>query len=85
MLGIGASPIFPELPRYVFQPLVEKGFELFKPVTWALALAIGAVAVGMSLFGIRNFGFVSSLPLLILAGASGVPFCKYVNAVNQGG
>ena len=43
-----------------------------------------AVAIGMSLFGIRNFGLVSSLPLLILGIASSVPFCKYVNAVNQG-
>lgn len=57
------------------------------PISVQLMLAgfiYGAVAIGMSLFGMRNFGFASSLPLLILAVASGVPFCKYVQAVNQG-
>ena len=44
MLGIGASASFPELPQYVFRPMVEKSFELFKPVVWALALAFGVVA-----------------------------------------
>ncbi|MCX6983855.1 MAG: hypothetical protein NT118_03745 [Lentisphaerae bacterium] len=43
-----------------------------------------ALAIGMSLFGIRNFGFLSALPLLILGTASCVPFCKYVSAVSQG-
>lgn len=44
MLGIGASASFPELPQYVFHPMVEKGVEVFKPIVWALALAIGIVA-----------------------------------------
>ena len=43
MLGIGGSASFPELPQYVFRPVVEKGFELFKPIVWALALAFGAI------------------------------------------
>ena len=45
MLGIGASESFPELPRYVFQPMVEKGVEVFKPIVWTLALAFGVVAL----------------------------------------
>jgi hypothetical protein len=52
MLGIGGSASFPELPQYVFRPVVEKGFELFKPIAWALALAFGAVA---SIFVYRKF------------------------------
>ena len=43
MLGIGGSASFPELPQYVFHPMVDKGFELVKPIAWALALAFGAV------------------------------------------
>ena len=52
MLGIGGSASFPELPQYVFRPVVEKSFELFKPIAWALALALGAVA---SIFVYRKF------------------------------
>jgi hypothetical protein len=44
MLGIGASASLPELPRYVFQPIVEKGVEVFKPIAWALALAFVVLA-----------------------------------------
>ena len=52
MLGIGGSASFPELPQYVFRPVVEKGFELFKPIVWALALAFGSVA---AIFVYRKF------------------------------
>ena len=52
MLGIGGSASFPELPQYVFRPMVEKGFELFKPIVWALALALGAVG---GIFMYRKF------------------------------
>ncbi len=52
MLGIGGSASFPELPQYVFRPVVEKGFELFKPIVWALSLAFGAVA---AIFVYRKF------------------------------
>lgn len=44
MMGIGAGASFPDLPQYVFRPMVEKGVEVFKPVVWALALALGVVA-----------------------------------------
>jgi hypothetical protein len=44
MMGIGAGASFPDLPQYVFRPMVEKGVEVFKPVVWALALAFGIVA-----------------------------------------
>jgi hypothetical protein len=43
-----------------------------------------AVAVGMLLCGIQNFGFAPALPLLILTAASVVPFVKYVGAVKLG-
>ena len=43
-----------------------------------------AVAIGMLLCGIQNFGFAPALPLLILTAASVVPFVKYVGAVKLG-
>jgi tryptophan-rich sensory protein len=52
MLGIGGSASFPAMPEHVFRPVVEKGFELFKPIVWALALAFGAVA---AIFVYRKF------------------------------
>jgi tryptophan-rich sensory protein len=52
MLGIGGSASFPELPQYVFRPMVDKGFDLFKPIAWSLALALGAVA---AIFVYRKF------------------------------
>jgi hypothetical protein len=43
-----------------------------------------AVAIGILLCGILNFGFAPALPLLILTEASVVPFVKYVGAVKLG-
>ena len=42
-----------------------------------------AVAIGMLICGIQNFGFAPALPLLILMVASSVPFVKYVGAVKH--
>ena len=72
----------------VLEYLRTKFSEVLKiPVGVQLMIAgflYSALAIGMSLFGIRNFGFLSALPLLILGVASCVPFCKYVRAVSQG-
>ena len=43
-----------------------------------------AVAIGMLICGIQNFGFAPALPLLILTAASVVPFVKYAGAMKLG-
>jgi hypothetical protein len=43
-----------------------------------------AVSLALSICGIRNFGFVPALPVLILVIASLIPFLKYVGAVKLG-